>query len=127
MSRAEVIVVFALAGVTAAAAMLRIGRSHRWAGSAPITVAPGHSEPVKVDINSALWWEIAWLPTIGELKAKSVVEYRNAHGPFRTVDELARVPGIGTVMVEQLRDRVALSMPTPGSALPGPAETPVTR
>jgi competence protein ComEA len=40
------------------------------------------------------------------ITAEKIVEYRTAHGAFRSVDELDEVPGIGPSRVEQLRGLV---------------------
>ena len=40
---------------------------------------------------------------VGEKKAQAIVQYRKEHGPFRSVDELANVPGIGSKTVENNR------------------------
>jgi competence protein ComEA len=38
--------------------------------------------------------------------AQKIVDWRTAHGPFRSVEDLDDVPGIGPARVEQLRDLV---------------------
>ena len=43
---------------------------------------------------------------IGEAKARAIVEHRRRHGPFRSVDELALVKGIGPKTVERNRTRL---------------------
>lgn len=45
---------------------------------------------------------------VGEAKAKAIVEYRNAHGDFASVDEILEVKGIGTAILERNRDRLSL-------------------
>jgi competence protein ComEA len=46
---------------------------------------------------------------IGEAKAKKIVEYREQHGKFKSVEELSNVPGIGAKTVEKNRDNISLS------------------
>jgi competence protein ComEA len=46
------------------------------------------------------------LPGIGPVTAQKIVDYRTAHGSFRSVDDLDDVPGIGPARVEQLRGLV---------------------
>jgi competence protein ComEA len=43
------------------------------------------------------------LKGIGETRARAIVEHRAQHGPFRSVDELALVKGIGPKVIEQNR------------------------
>ncbi|HLT90794.1 MAG TPA: ComEA family DNA-binding protein [Woeseiaceae bacterium] len=65
-----------------------------------------------VDINSADAETIsAELKGIGLAKARAIVEYRNEHGPFKSVDELALVKGIGERTVEINRDDILLGPP----------------
>ena len=46
------------------------------------------------------------LPGIGPVTAQKIVDWRTAHGPFRSVEDLDDVPGIGPARIEQLRDLV---------------------
>ncbi|MGA0055409.1 MAG: ComEA family DNA-binding protein, partial [Steroidobacteraceae bacterium] len=51
---------------------------------------------------------------IGESKARAIVEYRRIHGPFRSIDDLALVKGIGarTIELNRARLRVGAAKPT---------------
>lgn len=49
------------------------------------------------------------LKGIGAAKAKAIVQYREAHGPFQSIDELLEVKGIGTATLEQNRARLTLN------------------
>lgn len=63
----------------------------------------------KLNINTADADHIAAEMTgVGENKAKAIVEYRKQHGNFKSIDELARVKGIGEKTVEKNRDNLAL-------------------
>ncbi len=62
----------------------------------------------KVDINSAGVEELMSLPGIGEVLARRIVAYREEHGPFKRVDELGNVEGIGEKTIERIRGRVVL-------------------
>lgn len=61
-----------------------------------------------IDVNSAPAVELETLPRIGPKLAERVIEHRRRHGPFRSVDDLGRVPGIGPKTVEQLRPYVVV-------------------
>ncbi len=56
-----------------------------------------------VNVNTASGKELESLPGIGPSKAAAIIQYRTDNGPFHTVDELSKVPGIGAKTVEALR------------------------
>ncbi|MCI0437585.1 MAG: ComEA family DNA-binding protein [Chloroflexi bacterium] len=60
----------------------------------------------KININTATKAELISLPEIGETKAQAIIDYRQANGPFSTVDELLEVKGIGPATLEAVRDLV---------------------
>ena len=41
---------------------------------------------------------------VGERKAEAIVQYRAKYGPFKSVDDLTKVKGIGTQLIEKNRD-----------------------
>lgn len=61
-----------------------------------------------VSINSATAEELDALPGIGPSLAQKIVTYREAHGPFTSIDQLADVSGIGPSKLEELRPLVGL-------------------
>jgi competence protein ComEA len=63
----------------------------------------------RIDINTATARELETLPGIGPALAQAIVENRNEGGPFTSVDDLARVKGISTRMVEELRDSIVVT------------------
>ena len=76
----------------------------------------------KLDLNLASAEELQRLPGIGPVLAQRVVELRNAHGKFRTVEDLRDVKGIGKKRMEQLRPLVIVNA-VPGSDQPGRAKS----
>jgi len=52
-------------------------------------------DPSPLDLNAASEEELTALPGIGEELARRIVEYREAGGPFESVEELTEVSGIG--------------------------------
>lgn len=63
-----------------------------------------------VNINTANAEEIAAeLKGIGLSKATAIVEYRKANGPFKTIEQLTEVKGIGLKTVEQNRQDIQLN------------------
>ncbi len=57
-----------------------------------------------IDINNMDKEALTKLPGIGERLAERIVRYRETHGPFKNVDELKNVPGIGDKKLEQIKD-----------------------
>ena len=56
-----------------------------------------------LNINTASVHELDTLPGIGEVLAERIVEYRQTHGPFASVDELDHVEGIGEGTLAPIR------------------------
>jgi len=63
----------------------------------------------KIDINRADPWLLQALPGIGEVRAQAIVGYRDEHGPFRIVEDLLKVSGIGPTTLDRIRDYIAVS------------------
>lgn len=73
---------------------------------------PGEDEaelPQKIDINRAEAWLLQALPGIGEAKAQAIVAYRQEHGPFRSIEDLVKVSGIGPATLEKISDCITVS------------------
>lgn len=66
-----------------------------------------------LDVNEASAEELEALPVLGRVLAARIVDHRREHGPFRAVEELVRVEGLGAQGVEQLRARVTVGGPRP--------------
>lgn len=65
-------------------------------------------EAVSVDVNRAGLAELQALPGVGRARAEAIILYRLRHGPFRAVDDLAAVDGLGAPSVDALRSFVRL-------------------
>jgi competence protein ComEA len=68
-------------------------------GATPSPTAP-------VDLNTATAEQLDTLPGVGPATAQKIIDYRQAHGPFRSLDELEAVPGIGPAKLEQMKGLV---------------------
>ncbi len=56
-----------------------------------------------VDINTATADQLDALPGVGPATAAAIIAYRRQHGPFRQVDDLAQVAGIGPAKLAQIQ------------------------
>lgn len=90
-----------------------------WSVAGPaISVASAGGKMVDgvVNLNTAPPEMLSALPGIGPAKAVGILAYRSRH-PFRTVDELVRVKGIGRRMVQAMRAHLAVAGPSTARAL----------
>jgi competence protein ComEA len=76
----------------------------------PVVVGPPGSGPPAgpLNINTAATDELDSLPGVGPSTAAAIVSYRQAHGPFTSVDDLADVRGIGPAKLDALRPLVTV-------------------
>ena len=61
-----------------------------------------------LSINTATVSELESLPYIGHIKAVAIIEYRENHGPFLSVDDLVKVKGIGEKTLDKIKDQLQL-------------------
>ena len=64
------------------------------------------TEPVNV--NTAGLMEIEALPFLGMERSKDIIEYRDKNGPFKSLDELTNISGIGPKTLEKLKPLITL-------------------
>jgi competence protein ComEA len=88
----EQVLVPAKAGVVAAPA----------AGADPSVPSP----QAPVDLNTATAEQLDALPGIGPVTAQKIVDYRQQHGPYTSVDDLDAIAGIGPSRIDNLRSLV---------------------
>lgn len=81
------------------------------AGGQEVAVASPQAEPAAgglINVNVAGPEELTALPGVGEATAAAIVEERERNGAFASVDDLARVSGIGPKKLEKLRDKACV-------------------
>ena len=80
------------------------------AAAPPATAATPQAPPSaeKVNINSASADQLTGLPGIGPSYAQRIVEYREKNGPFKRVEDILNVRGIGEKTFERIRDRITI-------------------
>jgi competence protein ComEA len=65
--------------------------------------------PASVNLNAADAETLSReLRGIGETKAKAIIDYREEHGPFSSVDELLEVKGIGSATLDKIRGQLTV-------------------
>jgi len=62
-----------------------------------------------VNINTADAGQLQLLPQVGPSLSGRIIDYREANGPFRTIDEIVAVKGIGDSSLERLEPYLATS------------------
>jgi competence protein ComEA len=75
-------------------------------GSSPPVAGGPPSAAAPVDLNTATLEQLDTLPGVGPSTAQAIIDHRTANGPFRSVDDLLEVRGIGEAKLAQLRDKV---------------------
>ena len=45
---------------------------------------------------------------VGEKKAEAIIEYREQHGPFKSVDEITKIKGIGQGILDKNRENLSV-------------------
>jgi competence protein ComEA len=73
---------------------------------APPPTSGGQPAATPIDLNTATVEALDALPGLGPVLSARIVEWRAAHGLFRSVDELGEVVGIGPALMERLRPHV---------------------
>lgn len=61
-----------------------------------------------IHLNTASRYDLERLPGIGETRAQAILDWRQEHGSFRSVDDLLQVNGIGQGTLEELRAYVTV-------------------
>ncbi len=93
---------------------VRVRTANMTAGAeTPALPTPTQSEAAetaeKININTADAALLQTLPGIGEKRAADIIAYREEHGPFRIVEQLTDVPGIGEGTLAGLIDYVTVT------------------
>lgn len=85
-------------------------------GAAKPAVAPA------INLNTASASDLEKLPGIGARTAGRIVEYRQKNGPFKKIEELMNVPGVGEKNFLKLRSQISVAAPKPERAVAQPQQ-----
>ena len=76
----------------------------------PAAIQSG-KQAAKININTATAAELETLPRIGEKIAERIIDFRKKNGPFKRIEDLMKVSGIGEKVFLQLKDRITVGAP----------------
>jgi competence protein ComEA len=109
--------------VTAALLVLALGllgwhvlAAQRWMAR-PTTAEAEAAPAFRVDLNRADRAELLQLPGVGDSLAGRILEYRQANGGFRSVEDLRHVRGVGPAVLERLRPYIYAPQTEPDDEL----------
>lgn len=66
------------------------------------------SENGVININTATLEELQKINGVGEVKARSIIEYREKNGGFKSIDEMKNIDGIGDKTFEKMKDGITV-------------------
>ena len=78
-----------------------------WGAQPGTSGSPDQTAALMVNINTATEEELKSLPGIGEVTAKAIINYRK-DTPFKTIDDIKNVTGIGESKFKQLKDYICV-------------------
>lgn len=68
----------------------------------------GQIDESKVNINTADATQLETLPGIGPSKSASIIEYRETSGPFKSIEDIKSISGIGEKTFEKLKEKITI-------------------
>lgn len=77
-------------------------------GERPAPTPAPEPSATRINLNTASAAQLELLPGVGPAMAARIIEHRATHGPFRTIQDLDAVKGIGPRTIEKLRGLVTL-------------------
>jgi len=77
-------------------------------GTAPAAAAAGTTPQQPLNLNTATLEQLDTLDGVGPATAQKILEYREQHGGFTSIEELDQIPGIGEKRLAALRERLQL-------------------
>lgn len=64
-----------------------------------------------ININTADQEMLMSIKGIGEKRAQAIIDYRKEHGPFKSIDELAEIKGLGQFIIDNNRESLVVEDP----------------
>ncbi|MFO7957330.1 MAG: ComEA family DNA-binding protein [Candidatus Brocadiia bacterium] len=113
LSRRELAVLVAAVAIAMGTAGAVRGISYVWCSREFRVRSAGERTvlPDRLDVNTATRHELTLLPGIGPKTAEAIVQDRQKHGPYGSLQDLERVSGIGPKTVEDIRPHAMCAAP----------------
>lgn len=92
--------------------------AHAAQSSSSARAAAKPAVAVPININTAPAADLETLPGIGAKTAERIVNYRQKNGPFKKIEELMNVPGVGEKNFLKLRSQISTGSPKTERANP---------
>jgi comEA protein len=77
-----------------------------------------------VNLNTANSEELQLVPGIGPATADKILKMRKSYGPFKSVDDLLAIRGLGPKRLEKMRKFLTVGRPAAPKSVPPPAKSP---
>jgi len=117
--RSQPLLAFIVAGCLSAAAIWFVAAGGLAGRLVHHDAAPAGDNRFTVNINAAGETELAQLPGLGATTARRIIDHRQQHGPFASLDGLLDVPGIGPATLDAMRPHLQpIRTATPASHEP---------
>jgi competence protein ComEA len=97
-----------LAALLSDAQQILVTRQGAHAGDGSTGAGSGGAPGAKINVNTATLDQLESLPGIGEVLGQRVIDYREQHGPFHSVDDLLNVSGIGPSHLADIKESVTV-------------------
>jgi competence protein ComEA len=110
--------VFAFGIALVALSAWHLAQASRRGGLVEIDRLPASTSAYRLNMNRATWVEWAQLDGIGETLGRAIIADREQNGPFASVEELTRVPGIGPKKLAAIRPWLVLGDELPPGSDP---------
>jgi competence protein ComEA len=85
-----------------------LAQAQQQAPKAEQKAQPAQKEANKVNINKASKAELAKLPGIGDKIAEEIIKYREKNGPFKTIQDIKKVSGVGDKKFEAIKNMISV-------------------
>ncbi|RGY99088.1 helix-hairpin-helix domain-containing protein [Clostridium sp. AM58-1XD] len=82
--------------------------SYEEAEKSGLTPEGGNPSDGTVNLNTATREQLMTLSGIGEARAEDIIRFREENGPFRTIEDIKKVPGIKEAAFQKMKDKISV-------------------